>query len=173
MNTRAMSRRTLLEVGVSAVVGTAGVPALTIAHAETGISANCEVAVRKYYTAWEQKDWEPFDRLLADNFTFTSANNDDHISKGEFKKRCWDTQAEFISHFGLLRVFGHDNEAFVMYVGHTKNGKLTSLQPLSVISVRSVALPRQWQSARSEAVTNRIVAPHRIAIENLCESVYR
>jgi hypothetical protein len=124
MNTRAMSRRTLLEVGVSAVVGTAGVPALTIAHAETEISANCEVTVRKYYTAWEQKDWEPFDRLLADSFTFTSANNDDHISKGEFKKRCWDTQAEFISHFDLLHVFGHDNEAFVMYVGHTKNGKL-------------------------------------------------
>jgi hypothetical protein len=29
--------------------------------------------------------------LLADNFTFTSAAGDDHISKSTFKAQCWDT----------------------------------------------------------------------------------
>jgi SnoaL-like domain len=70
-----------------------------------------------------EEDWQPFDILLADNFTFTSANNDDHISKQAFKTRCWDSQIDFVERFELLRVFGSGNEAFVMYVWRTKNGK--------------------------------------------------
>jgi len=39
-----------------------------------------------------------FHMLLADNFTFTSAAGDDHISKSAFKTQCWDTQVDFIKH---------------------------------------------------------------------------
>ena len=52
-------------------------------------ASNCimKVVVRKWYASWEKKDWGPVDSLLADNFTFTSAAGDDHISKSTFKTR--------------------------------------------------------------------------------------
>ena len=63
-----------------------------------------EEIVRKWYAAWEKKDLDTFNALLADNFTFTSAAGDDHISKSTFKTRCWDTQIDFIGDFDLERI---------------------------------------------------------------------
>ena len=85
-----------------------------ISHSDAGLSKTNESAVRQYYAAWETKDWGPFDVLLADNFTFTSPNNDDHISKSAFKARCWESQVGFIEGFDLQQVIGRGNEAFVL-----------------------------------------------------------
>jgi hypothetical protein len=123
MRNRAMSRRTVLEAGACALAAAAGIPQLAGARAETGQSAKNEEIIRKWYAGWEKKDWGPLDVLLADNFRFTSANNDDHISKRTFKTRCWETQIDFIERFDLQRVIGNGNDAFVMYVCRTKNGK--------------------------------------------------
>ena len=57
------------------------------------------------------------------NFTFTSANDDDHISKSAFKSNCWETQKDYIHHFDIERLFAQGNEAFVKYLCHTTNGK--------------------------------------------------
>jgi ketosteroid isomerase-like protein len=105
------------------VAATAAVPGVAAAQAATGLSPENEQTIRKYYAAWEKKDWHPFDVLLADDFTFTSANNDDHISKSAFKARCWESQVDFIQRFELERVIGNGNDAFVMYLCRTKNGK--------------------------------------------------
>lgn len=118
-----MSRRNLLEAGACALAGAAGFPGVASAHAWIGLSTSKEEVIRKYYAAWEKKDWGPFDMLLADNFTFTSANDDDHISKSVFKARCWETQIDFIERFELEQVIGNGNEAFVKYLCRTKNGK--------------------------------------------------
>jgi len=118
-----MSRRTMLEAGACALVAAAAIPQTANSSAETGLSPKSEATIRKWYAAWEQKDWQPVDVLLADDFTFTSANNDDHISKSVFKTRCWESQINFIERFDLQRVFGSGNEALVMYVCRTKNGK--------------------------------------------------
>ena len=123
MRTGPMSRRTVLEAGVCAMAAPAAIPGIAAAHAETGLSPNKQETIRKYYAAWETRDWHPVDILLADNFTFTSANNDDHISKSTFKARCWESQLDFIERFELERVIGNGNEAFVMYVCRTKNGR--------------------------------------------------
>ncbi|MBV8484899.1 MAG: hypothetical protein JO077_18795, partial [Verrucomicrobia bacterium] len=64
-----------------------------------------------------------FNALLADNFTFSSAAGDDHISKSTFKSKCWDTQVDFIGHFDLERISTGADDAFVKYLCHTKNGK--------------------------------------------------
>jgi len=122
MTERAMSRRKVLEAGACALAA-AGIPQMASAHAETGQSGKNEETIRRWYAGWEKKDWGPLDILLADNFTFTSANNDDHISKSSFKTRCWDTQIDFIDRFDLKRVIANGNDAFVMYVCRTKNGK--------------------------------------------------
>lgn len=125
MNENLMSRRTAIGAGVCALAA-ASVPLRASAHAATALNHKAEEIVRKYYAAWEQTDWQPFDALLADNFTFTSAAGDDHISRSTFKADCWGTQKDFIERFDLLRVFGSGNEAFVMYVCHTRNGKTLS-----------------------------------------------
>jgi ketosteroid isomerase-like protein len=118
-----MSRRTVLEAGMCTVAAAAAVPGIAGAHAGTGLSPKNAETIRKYYAAWENRDWHPIDILLADDFTFTSANNDDHISKSTFKARCWESQIDFIDRFELERVIGNGDEAFVLYVGRTKNGK--------------------------------------------------
>ena len=123
MRTTAMSRRAVLEAGVCAVAAAAAIPGTAAAHAATGLSPKNEETIRKYYAAWEKRDWHPIDILLADNFTFTSANNDDHISKSAFRARCWESQIDFVERFELQRVIGNGNEAFVMYVCRTKDGK--------------------------------------------------
>ena len=118
-----ISRRRAIEAGACALAAAAGIPPMAGARAETGLSRKNEDTIRKYYAAWEHKDWHPFDSLLADGFTFSSANNDDHISKSAFKTRCWESQIDFIERFDLQRVIGNGNDAFVMYVCRTKNGK--------------------------------------------------
>jgi ketosteroid isomerase-like protein len=123
MITRAISRRKLLQAGACAPAVAACLPQIASAHAMTGLSPRNEEIIRKYYADWEKRDWRPIDILLADNFTFTSANNDDHISKSTFKTRCWESQIDFIERFELERVIGRGNEAFVMYVCRTKNGR--------------------------------------------------
>jgi ketosteroid isomerase-like protein len=120
MTERAMSRRTILEAGAYALVAAASVPQR--ASAGTGLRSKSQETVRKYYAAWETKGWHPIDILLADDFTFSSPL-DDHISKSAFKAGCWDTQIAYIERFDLKQVIGTDNEAFVMYVCHTTNGK--------------------------------------------------
>ena len=123
MKETTMSRRSMLAAGACALAAAAGAPQIAGARAETGLSPKNDETIRKWYAAWEKKDWHPVDVLLADDFTFTSAAGDDHISKSAFKKQCWETQIDFIERFDLQRVFGSGNEAFVMYVCRTKNGK--------------------------------------------------
>jgi ketosteroid isomerase-like protein len=123
MKNKAMSRRTVLGAGACALVAAVGIPQIASTRAEAGLSPKSDETIRKWYAAWEKKDWRPIDILLADNFTFTSAAGDDHISKSVFKKKCWESQIDFIERFDLQRVFGSGNEAFVLYVCRTKNGK--------------------------------------------------
>ena len=123
MTTILMSRRQLLGAGTCALTGAVSLPGLASSPSAKGLSAAKEQVIRKWYAAWEQKDWGPVDALLSDDFTFTSANGDDHISKSVFKTRCWESQIGFIERFELERVIGNGNDAFVKYRCITKNGK--------------------------------------------------
>jgi len=118
-----MSRRNLLATGACALVGAVSLPGAASASASGGQNSANEEIIRKWYGAWEKKDLSTFDALLADNFTFSSAAGDDHISKSTFKTRCWDTQADFIGHFDLERITTGADDAFVKYLCHTTNGK--------------------------------------------------
>ena len=119
-----MARRSAIAI-TSALAASFGGALLACdrAGASTGLSSENESTIRRWYKGWEKKDWHPLDMLLADNFTFTSAAGDDHISKSEFKKTCWDTQIDHMVRMDLQHVFGSGNEALVMYVGLTTNGK--------------------------------------------------
>jgi ketosteroid isomerase-like protein len=119
----AVSRRNLLATGACALVGAVSLPGPASASTLGRQNLTNEEIVRKWYAAWEQKDWGPVDSLLADNFTFSSAAGDDHISKSAFKEQCWKTQINFIKHFDLERVSTGADDAFVKYLCHTTNGK--------------------------------------------------
>jgi ketosteroid isomerase-like protein len=119
----AVSRRNLLATGACALVGAVSLPRAASASASPAPNSTNDEIVRKWYAAWEQKDWGPVDSLLADNFTFSSAAGDDHISKSAFKEQCWKTQINFIKHFDLERVSTGADDAFVKYLCHTTNGK--------------------------------------------------
>jgi ketosteroid isomerase-like protein len=123
MTTIAVSRRNLLATGACALVSVVSLPGAASARALPAQNLTNEEIVRKWYAAWEQKDWGPVDSLLADNFTFSSAAGDDHISKSAFKEQCWKTQINFIKHFDLERVSTGADDAFVKYLCHTTNGK--------------------------------------------------
>jgi ketosteroid isomerase-like protein len=118
-----VSRRNLLATGVCALAGAVSLPGSASASAVEGESLATEEIVRKWYAAWVNKDLATFNMMLADDFTFSSAAGDDHISKTAFKKQCWDTQVDFIGRFDLERMIASPNDAFVKYLCHTKNDK--------------------------------------------------
>lgn len=126
-----MSRRNLLQAGACALAGGSGLlrAATALARENAPITAGKESGmsneeiIRSYYAAWGKKEWSPIGNLLADDFTFTSPNNDDHISKSAFKTRCWETQVDYIKHFELESVFEKNDQAFVKYLCHTKSGE--------------------------------------------------
>lgn len=119
----AMSRRGVFGAGTCLLAATAGISQFPGAQAAVCLNPQTEAVIRKHYQAWEQKDWHTEDMLLADDFTFSSAAGDDHISKSVFKTRCWDNNAADIKKFHLLRIFGGGDEAFVKYACTTMDDK--------------------------------------------------
>jgi ketosteroid isomerase-like protein len=134
MTSTIVSRRNLLATGACALVGAVSLRGRASASAAGGRNLTNEEFIRKWYAAWEQKDWGPVDILLADNFTFTSAAGDDHISKSAFKAQCWETQINFIKRIDLERIATGPDDAFVKYLCHTKNGK--SLRNVEYLRIR-------------------------------------
>jgi ketosteroid isomerase-like protein len=118
-----VSRRKLFATGACALAGAIALPGAKRANASSEENVTNEEIIRRWYAAWENKDLATFNELLADDFTFSSAAGDDHISKSTFKTRCWDTQVGFIKHFDLERVSTGADDAFVKYLCHTINGK--------------------------------------------------
>ena len=121
MTRMTVSRRRMFAAGACALMG--AVALQERAHASRGQNSVNEEIVRKWYAAWGNNDLATFNALLADDFTFTSAAGDDHISKSTFKTRCWDTQVSFIGQIDLERIDAGADDAFVKYLCHTKNGK--------------------------------------------------
>lgn len=119
-----VSRRKLLQAGACALAGAAGLSSTASGFAGTAASKTNEELIRRWYKLWEERsDWGRVGAMLADNFTFTSAAGDDHISKSAFKRQCFDTQIGFVERVDIERLIGSGDWAFVKYLGHTRNGK--------------------------------------------------
>jgi len=81
-----------------------------------------EKVVRAYYTAFEKKDWNSMQQILADGFTFSSPI-DDHISIKTFKEKCW-PNAYKIKRIDVDKVVINGDQAVVITNGWTTAGKL-------------------------------------------------
>jgi ketosteroid isomerase-like protein len=78
--------------------------------------------VRKCFSAWETQDRPKLESLLADDFTFTSPNDDDHLNKAQYFKKCWPGSGN-IKGFKILNLIEAGNEAFIRYECELKDGK--------------------------------------------------
>jgi ketosteroid isomerase-like protein len=83
---------------------------------------SAEETVREWYSAWEKKDWNLLEQILADGFTFSSPL-DDHINVQRVKERCW-PNAYNIKRFDLAKFVVNGDDVFVISDGRTTAGKL-------------------------------------------------
>ena len=77
--------------------------------------------VRASFQAYRAQDRDAADRLLADDFVFTSPQ-DDHISKAEFLEKCFPTADRFRSQEILQLVSAGEDGVFIMYEYELETG---------------------------------------------------
>ena len=51
-------------------------------------SQSAEKLIKTYFTGYEKKDWNMVASQLAEDFTFTSPNGDDHLTVAKYKEKC-------------------------------------------------------------------------------------
>jgi ketosteroid isomerase-like protein len=105
-----------------ALSGQAGFAQTSPGPAAGGQNAPNEKIIKAYYTAFEKKDWNSMEQILATGFTFSSPL-DDHISVALFKERCW-PNAYKIKRFEMDKMVVNGDDAFVITNGWTTDGKL-------------------------------------------------
>ena len=76
-------------------------------------STEKEKVVRAYYSGFERRDWNAVAAQFADGFTFTSPNNDDHISVDKFKEKCWGT-AQFIKKVNYIKMAENGDDLMLL-----------------------------------------------------------
>jgi ketosteroid isomerase-like protein len=86
-----------------------------------GQNASNKKLIMAYYTAFEKKDWNSMEQILASGFTFSSPL-DDHISVKIFKDRCW-PNAYKIKRFEVDKMVVNGDDGFAITNGWTTAGK--------------------------------------------------
>lgn len=82
-----------------------------------------EKAVMAYYSGFEKHDSNEAFTQFADGFTFTSPNNDDHISMDRFKEKCWPTN-QFFKTVNYIKWGESRNSLFLLVEIITTNNKI-------------------------------------------------
>jgi ketosteroid isomerase-like protein len=83
---------------------------------------NDPVAIaRASYRAYVDKDRAALERLIADDFHFTSPL-DNRIDRATYLARCWPNSA-LLAEFEFIHVVPHGDRVFVTYEGKTTSGK--------------------------------------------------
>ena len=104
----------------SAQTAPAHAPA-TLNDPTTALNAPNLTAVKGWYNAWLNKDWNSLTQVLADGFTFSSPL-DDHINTKTVKERCW-SNAYKMERADVEQVIVNGDNAIVIATGWTTGGK--------------------------------------------------
>jgi SnoaL-like domain len=92
----------------------------------TSISAQSAAnvkAVKAYYSGFEKKDWNEVAAQFAEGFTFTSPNNDDHISVEKFKEKCWPT-SQYFKKVDFIKILEKGDVLMLLVQITTTDGKI-------------------------------------------------
>jgi ketosteroid isomerase-like protein len=76
--------------------------------------------IRKYFSAYENKERKAVEALLTNDFVFTSPY-DYRIDRETYFNRCW-PYSEKSATYGIEKLFEKGNEAFILYECKTKDG---------------------------------------------------
>jgi hypothetical protein len=94
--------------------------AATTSHAQ--VTQN-EKAVMAYYSGFEKHDSIMVFTQFANGFTFTSPNNDDHISVDQFREKCWPTN-QYVKSVNYVKWAETSNGVFLLVEIITANNKI-------------------------------------------------
>src|SRR5579859_5935950 len=131
-----LSRRTLLEAGGGTLAAVVMVGAASDSRASASQTSQNEKIARAWYKLWGgSTDWAAFDALMADDFAFSSTNGEDHISKAEFKRQCWEPNVSLTKATDIELIMAKGDELFVKYLGHTTGEK--SFRNVELLRVRN------------------------------------
>ena len=72
-----------------------------------------EKVVSAYYAGFEKHDWNTVSSQLSTDFTFTSPNNDDHITVEKFREKCWGTN-KFFKKVNFIKTAESGNDLFLL-----------------------------------------------------------
>jgi len=86
-------------------------------------SQSAEKVIKTYFSGYEKKDWNIVASQLAEDFTFTSPNGDDHLTLARYKERCWGTN-KFFKTIEFSKIVTDGNTAFAIYNITTTDNKL-------------------------------------------------
>jgi len=86
-------------------------------------SQSAEKVIKTYFSGYEKKDWDIIASQLAEGFTFTSPNGDDHLTLARYKERCWPTN-KFFKSIEFSKIVTDGNTAFAIYDITTTDNKL-------------------------------------------------
>lgn len=95
---------------------------ICIATNSNAQSTGKEKAVKAYYSGFEKHDWNDVASQFASGFTFTSPNNDNHISVEKFKEKCWPTN-KFFKKVNYIKMAESGNELFLLVEINTTENK--------------------------------------------------
>jgi ketosteroid isomerase-like protein len=82
-----------------------------------------EKVVRTVYTAYEKKDWNMFNSVVAEGFTFGSPVDVPSINIKEYKEKCWPNSAN-VKKFHIDKLMVDGDNVFVNYHCWTVSGKV-------------------------------------------------
>jgi ketosteroid isomerase-like protein len=79
------------------------------------------VVAKRAYGAYVDKDRSAIEKLIADDFQFTSPL-DNRIDRKMYFERCW-PNSEWAADFKFIYIERHADRVFVTYEGHTTTGR--------------------------------------------------
>ena len=136
----ALSRRSLFEIGTVGLAGVAFARAASGAPSSDGRTPETEAVIRSWFELWgKSRIWAPFDAAMSDDFTFSSPNGDDHISKAVFKSRCWEPNITLTQGLDIELMIAKGDQAFIKYLGRTTTGKTFRNVELHRVRNRQIA----------------------------------
>jgi hypothetical protein len=86
-------------------------------------SQSAEQRIKNFFAGYEKKDWNLVADQVAEGFTFTSPNGDDHLTISRYKEKCWGT-ARYFKKIEFSKIMVDGNTAFAMYNITTTDDKV-------------------------------------------------
>jgi hypothetical protein len=87
-------------------------------------SQSAEKIIKTYFSGYEKKDWSLVASQLAEDFTFTSPNNDDHLTLAKYKEKCWGYALKVFKTIKFSKIVADGNTAFALYDITTTDNKV-------------------------------------------------